>query len=163
MRLSATEVADGRFLGVQRGPDGFVYYLEVSTLTGTWTNLCNGKSRVEQVKGLVGEDQTITDSGDGALTISNLSPSRVAVYGPGGQLTYRAAGVATYRFLIDDNRTPQDPTDDSFLAYLGVLSRHGLDDTAGLCEEVAAALRVSQRRPQHSNSIRGTKRYVHKR
>ncbi|MFL6163180.1 MAG: hypothetical protein ACJ74U_13230 [Jatrophihabitantaceae bacterium] len=145
MQLSGTEVADGRFLGVQRGPDGFVYYLEVSTHTMTWTNVANGKSMIQQAKGLYLKDQTITDNGDGTITIADLSSSRVSVYGPDGRLAYQVAGVATYAFLIDDNGTPLDPTDDTFLASLGVLSQHGLDNAPGseipgTCAEATALL-----------------------
>jgi hypothetical protein len=140
MQLSETDVADGQFLGVQRGPDGLVYYREISTYTTTWTNLANGKSMVQVVKGLRGKDQTITINGDGTLTDAILSPSRVSVFGPDGQLAYQGVGVVTYVFLLDDNGTPQDPTDDEFLAYLGAINQHGLDQTLGVCPEAEALL-----------------------
>jgi hypothetical protein len=140
MQLAQTQVVDGQFLGVQRGPNGLWYYREVSTYTTTWTNLANGKSMTEVVKGLIGKDQTIIDNGDGTLTDEVLSPSRVSVYGPDGRLAYQAAGNVTYIFLLDDNGTPQDPTDDNFLAYLGAVNAHGLDQTTGVCSEAAALL-----------------------
>jgi hypothetical protein len=140
MQLSEVQVADGQFLGVQRGPNGLFYYREVSTYTTTWTNLANGKSMVQVVKGLIGKDQTIIDNGDGTLTLYSLSPSRVSVHGPDGNLAFQAVGVVTYVFLIDDNGTPQDPTDDEFLAFLGAINAHGLDQTQGLCPEAEALL-----------------------
>ena len=43
-------------------------------------------------------------------------------------------GVAVYRFLIDDNGTPQDPSDDEFLAYLGMVKFAGRDTISPLCD-----------------------------
>ncbi len=134
LQLDGVEVADGRFLAVQRGPDGFVYSLEVSTHTRTFTNPDTGKYIVQVVKGLFGKDQTITDNGDGTLTIDSLSPSRVVDYDSSGNVIGAADGVAIYRFLIDDNGTPQDSSDDEFLDYLGIVKLAGHDTHPPLCD-----------------------------
>jgi hypothetical protein len=134
LQLDTVEVVDGRFLGVQRGPDGLVYFLEVSTYTRTFTNPDTGKYFVQVVKGLVGKDQTITDNGDGTLTIDSLSPSRVVDYDSSGNVIGVADGVAVYRILIDDNGTPQDPTDDEFLDFLGIVKEVGHTTRPPLCD-----------------------------
>jgi hypothetical protein len=134
LQLDTVEVVDGRFLGVQRGPDGFVYFLEVATYTRTFTNPDTGKYFVQVVKGLVSKDQTITDNGDGTLTIDNLSPSRVVDYDSSGNVIGVVDGVGVFRFLIDDNGTPQDPSDDEFLDFLGIVKFAGLMTRPPLCD-----------------------------
>jgi len=75
----------------------------------TVTDPDTGLSLTTRNWGLVGKDQTITDNGDGTLTIRVLSPAPVAIYAPDGHMLSHFTGSITYVLLIDDGGTPGTP------------------------------------------------------
>jgi hypothetical protein len=124
---------DGRFLGVRHG-NGLWYYSEFWDSVTTFTNPDTGLSLTTRNWGLVGKDQTITDNGDGTLTIRVLSPAPVAIYAPDGHMLSHFTGSITYVLLIDDGGTPGDPGDDEFLDFLGAEDAHGHLGDPGICD-----------------------------
>ena len=132
--LDVHNVIDGRYLGVQRGKDRLWYYAEQWNHIVTYTNPATGLALTSENVGLATKDQTITDNGDGTVTIRVLSPAPVRVHAPDGHMVSHFSGLAIYRFLYDDAGTPQDPNDDEFLEFLGVDALHGHNDDRGICD-----------------------------
>jgi hypothetical protein len=59
-----------------------------------------------------------TDNGDGTLTVLFLATGNDVTYGPDGKAIARNPGQVRFEVLIDHNGTPNDPSDDEFLAFL---------------------------------------------
>jgi hypothetical protein len=105
---------------VPHGPDGLVYFLQHGTETDVFTNLANDKS-VTAFLNVIEKDQRVTDNGDGTLTILVLATGNAVLYGEDGKAIARDPGQIRFEILIDDGGTPNDPSDDEFLAFLGVV------------------------------------------
>lgn len=120
--------AKGSFLLVRRG-DGFAYAATRFRATDVWTNTRNGKALTITVVGQ-DRDHKITDNGDGTLTIEVAFPGVQKVYGPDGTRLFMDTGTAKGEILIDHGGTPFDPSDDKFLAFLGLTANPGKSDTA---------------------------------
>ena len=65
------------------------------------------------------KDLKVTDNGDGTLTILVLGTGNFVVYDHDGKAIARNPGQVRFEILIDDGGTPQDPSDDEFLEFLG--------------------------------------------
>ena len=104
-------VTDGVFAGTRRGSDGLVYYTSTEHTTGTLTNVDNGKSLRDEVDG-VSRDLSVTDNGDGTLTIVFLETGEDRWYGSGPQFLFTNPGQSRFEMVIPDNGTPGDPSDD---------------------------------------------------
>jgi hypothetical protein len=63
----------------------------------------------------------ITDNGDGTITILVLATGNAVLYGEDGKALARNPGQIRFEILIDTAGTPSDPSDDEFLAFLGVV------------------------------------------
>lgn len=107
----AVDVA-GSFLFNQRGSSPFPYYRESlhgSVVTtnlatgGTYTNVFTASSR----------DHTITDNGDGTITITVFASGGSRYYDTDGKLVLKDPGQVRFAFDIDYNGTPGDPSDDT--------------------------------------------------
>ena len=122
---------------VPHGPDGLVYFLQHGTRTEVITNLANGKS-VSSVANGVEKDLHIRDNGDGTLTILILATGNAVVYGPDGKAIARNPGQVRIEALIDHGGTPNDPSDDEFLAFRLVKGSTGRSDD--FCEAAVPAL-----------------------
>ena len=118
---------------VPHGPDGLVYFLQHGTETDVFTNLANGKS-VTGVLNVIEKDKRVTDNGDGTLTILILATGNAVLYGEDGKAIARDPGQIRFEILIDDGGTPADPSDDEFLAFLGVVK-----DSTGRTDDFCAA------------------------
>lgn len=68
----------------------------------------------------VEKDMTITDNGDGTLTILVLATGNATVFGPDGKVIARNPGQIRFEVLIDHGGTIADPFDDEFVGFLGV-------------------------------------------
>lgn len=123
---------------VPHGPDGLAYFLQHGTRTEVLTNLANGKS-VSSVANVIEKDQRVTDNGDGTLTILILATGNAVLYGEDGKAIARNPGQLRFEILVNHGGTPTDPSDDEFLAYLGVVkgSTGRSDD---FCEAAVDAL-----------------------
>jgi hypothetical protein len=131
-------VLDIRVHVVPHGPDRLAYFLQHGTRTEVLTNLATGKS-VTSLANVIEKDQRVTDNGDGTLTILILATGNAVLYGEDGKAIARNPGQIRFEILIDDGGTPNDPSDDEFLADLGVVkgSTGRSDD---FCEAAVPAL-----------------------
>ncbi len=138
LTVDGTFVEDGTLLVVAHGPNGLAYFLEHIDATFTFTNRANGKT-VTLTSRVVKKDLRVTDNGDGTQTILILVTGNDVLYGPDGKAIGRNPGQIRFEILVDDAGTPTDPSDDVFLADLGVVkgSTGRSDD---FCETTVAAL-----------------------
>jgi hypothetical protein len=136
--VQGDQVVDGRFLFNPHGPDGLAYGHENVHVTIVYTNLANGNT-VTSVERVLFKDLRVTDNGDGTLTILILSTGFATVYGPDGTAIARNPGQIRLEFLIDHAGTPTDPSDDEFLANLGVV-KGSTGRTDDFCEAVVPVL-----------------------
>jgi hypothetical protein len=113
-------VVDGRVHAVPHGPDGLPHFGVHFVRTDVFTNLANDKS-VTGVLNEIDKDLRVTDNGDGTLTIIVLATGNFVLYGEDGKAIARDPGQTRFEILIDHGGTPTDPSDDEFLAFLGVV------------------------------------------
>ena len=112
-------VADGRHVKT-KGRDGLPYFLEHLHEVGVMTNLANGNT-VTQTSRVLDQDMTVTDNGDGTLTILAKGTGNDVLYGSNGEVLARNPGQTRVEILIDHGGTPTDPEDGKFLEFLGVV------------------------------------------
>ena len=131
-------VLDGTVHAVPHGQDGLPYFGAHFVRTDVYTNLANDKS-FTAVTNAIEKDLRVTDNGDGTLTILVLSTGNAVLYGEDGKAIARNPGQIRFEILIDHGGTPTDPSDDEFLAFLGVVkgSTGRSDD---FCEAAVPAL-----------------------
>ena len=131
-------VTDGSLLVGAHGPDGLAYFLEHLTVNVVYTNRANGKAVTLTVV-RVTHDLRVTDNGDGTLTILVLATGNDVYYGQDGKAIGRNPGQIRFEILVDHSGTPTDPSDDEFLADLGIVkgSTGRSDD---FCEAAVPAL-----------------------
>jgi hypothetical protein len=120
LTVEAAFVTDGRVHAVQHGRQEAPYFVEHVKRTEVYTNLANDKS-VTAVVNAMTKDLRITDNGDGTITILVLATGNAVLYGEDGKALGRDPGQIRYEILIDTAGTPSDPSDDEFLAFLGVV------------------------------------------
>jgi hypothetical protein len=130
LTLQIDSVFDGSFLVNAHGPHGLVYGGARIHGTQTYTNLANGETLTIVSDGQ-DRDQRVTDNGDGTLTITVARPGRAFVVGPDGEVLFIDAGTVWFQILIDHAGTPNDPSDDAFIEFLGIVRQVGRTDTAG--------------------------------
>ena len=76
---------------------------------------------------------------DGTLTILVMGTGNAVAYNEDGKAIARNPGQIRFELLIDNGGTPQDPSDDEFLADLGVVfGSTGRNDD--FCEAVVPGL-----------------------
>jgi len=131
-------VLDGSVHAVPHGPDGLDYFLQHLTETDVFTNLANDKS-VTFVNDVTEKDLRVTDNGDGTLTILILATGNAVLYGEDGKAIARNPGQTRFEILIDHGGTPTDPSDDEFLAFLGVV-KGSTGRSDAFCEAAVPAL-----------------------
>lgn len=138
LTVQLDSVVDGRFLLNRHGPEGLAYVLESIRLADTWTNLENGNTISVRERTML-KDQRVTDNGDGTLTILVLGTGNFTVYGQDGKAIARNPGQVRFEILVDDGGTPDDPFDDEFIEFLGLVKGStGRNDD--FCEAAVAAL-----------------------
>jgi hypothetical protein len=129
----------GMFLLNAHGPDGLAYGMEHVHGTTSATNLANDRTFTE-VFTFANKDLTVTDNGDGTLTIVGTSSGSHRVIGPDGQLLFMEAGRMMFQFMVYTNGTPTDPTDDEEVAgsFTVLRSFTGQNDLEGrdYCDDV---------------------------
>lgn len=131
-------VLDLRVHVVPHGRDRLQYFLQHGIRPEVLTNPANGKSLTSVAK-VIEKDLRVTDNGDGTLTILILATGNAVLYGENGKAIARSPGQIRFEILIDHGGTPNDPSDDEFLADLGVVkgSTGRSDD---FCEAAVPAL-----------------------
>ena len=131
-------VFDGRVQAVPHGRDRLAYFLEHGKVTQVFTNPATDKS-VTAVARFTEKDLRVTDNGDGTLTILVLVTGNGVVYGEDGKAIARNPGQVRFEILVDHGGTPADPSDDEFLAFLGVV-KESTGRTDDFCAAVVPAL-----------------------
>ena len=120
----------GAFLFNAHGPEGLAYGSEKLHVTQSITNLANDRTFTEVSNGL-SKDLKVTDNRDGTLTILVLATGSHKVYA-NGEFLFSDPGQVRFELLIDHAGTPTDPTDDEFIAFLGVVKEStGRNDLEG--------------------------------
>jgi hypothetical protein len=110
----------GTLLLNSHGPDGLAYGVETLHGTESYTNLANDRT-LTTVYNVPSKDLTVTDNGDGTLTVIAMTTGSVKVYDPEGELLFIDSGQMRVKLLIDDGGTPRDPSDDQVSADLGTV------------------------------------------
>ena len=138
LTVELARVLDGRVQAVPHGRDRLAYFLEHGKATDVYTNPANDKS-ITAVTKFIEKDLRVTDNGDGTLTITVLATGNGVVYGEDGKAIARNPGQVRFRFVVDHGGTPADPSDDVFLADLGMVKGStGRNDD--FCEAAVPAL-----------------------
>jgi hypothetical protein len=130
-------VVEGRFRVNTKGKDGLVYFDEHLDVTNTLTNVDNGNSVTEHSR-VLNKDLSVTDNGDGTLTVILLSTGNSTVYDASGKAIGRNPGQIRIEFVVDHNGTPDFPPDDILLSETLVKGSTGRSDD--FCEVVVPAL-----------------------
>jgi hypothetical protein len=120
LTVALSGTADGSYLDNSHGRDGLVYSRESSRTDAIYTDVDNG-AWVRVVSTGTGHDLQVTDNGDGTLTLTGFGAGNSVMYDSDGNVIAHDPGMTRVQFLIDDNDTPADPSDDEFLEFLGVV------------------------------------------
>ena len=96
---------------------GFPLFQGTGNATVTWTNPENGRSMVNQFRGLNFKDLSAIDNGDGTLTLRTAvagMPERISM--PDGTKVTMDVGRVVFVNVIDYNGTPTDVDDDVLIS-----------------------------------------------
>ena len=94
-------VVDGQFKVNARSPGKFDYYQEHVSVTTVFTDQATGQTATDIQPNTVGKDQSITDNGDGTLTIIVLLTGGARTYGDDGSLIASNSGQVRFRDTVD--------------------------------------------------------------
>ena len=121
----------GSYLGVARGRNRLVHFRDSVRGTEAWTNMETGKSfTLEFTRN--SRDLTVTDNGDGTLTIIVQASGRDRWYDGDGRVVLRDPGLARWEIVVNHAGTPTDPFDDTFVDFVGIVKGStGRNDTQG--------------------------------
>ena len=129
-------VVEGRFRAVTHGND-LVYFDEHVDVTNILTNVDNGNSVTEHNL-VLNKDLSVTDNGDGTLTVILLSTGNSTIYDASGKAIGRNPGQIRIEFVVDHAGTPEFPPDDILLSETVIKGSTGRSDD--FCEVVVPAL-----------------------
>jgi hypothetical protein len=130
-------VVDGRSSTTPRGADRLPYYREHVRVTDTWTNVRTGES-VTVETAYRGGAHRVTNNGDGTLTVVVQNTNNTFYYDADGDVIGHDAGLFRFELLFDHGGTPDDPSDDEVLAFVGVHKNVGRNDD--FCTTLVEAL-----------------------
>ena len=94
-------VADVRYQVNTRGRDGEGYYLEHVRMRTVLTDLATGQTATDIQPNTLSKDQSITDNGDGTLTIVFLGTGGARLYGDDGRIIAKNSGQVRFRIVVD--------------------------------------------------------------
>jgi hypothetical protein len=97
---------------VQRGPHLFPYFRQHAAGSVVTTNTATGGT-FTNVFASNSQDHTITNNGDGTITITTYAAGGSRYYDQFGKLVLKDPGSFRFAVDIDYNGTPGDPSDDS--------------------------------------------------
>ena len=121
----------GSYVLGNRGQGGFARLTEHRHGTVVYTNLATGGTFTEVFR-VNSNDLRVVDNGDGTLTITVLATGSDKYYDRSGKLVLANPGQVRFQLLVDHAGTPTDPSDDVFLADLGLIKGStGRNDTDG--------------------------------
>lgn len=134
------EVTDvsGSFLFNQRRPGSLPHSQENVRGSVTWTNL-DTDGTFTNVFTAARQDHTVTDNGDGTITIDQYAAGGSRFYDQFGKLVLLDPGSIRFAFEVDLNGTPDDFSDDFMVdgSFRVVRESTGRTDTTGdFCEDL---------------------------
>jgi hypothetical protein len=109
-------------------------FMEQVRGTAVDTNVANGKAISGRFHTLT-KALHATDNGDGTSTVLFLATGNDVTYGPDGKAIARNPGQIRFNVLIDNNDTPNDPSDDEFIAMLDIVK-----ESTGRSDDFCAAV-----------------------
>jgi hypothetical protein len=127
----------GRARIVVKGPDELPYEYDWERYVDTWTNPANGRI-VTVVGAFQGGVHTIVDNGDGTTTLVIKNTGTNDYYDMAGNKIGHDAGQAVFSLLFGNAGTPDDLSDDSFLAFLGFDKSTGTPNA--FCPSIVAGI-----------------------
>ena len=92
---------DGRYQVNTRKPGTVGYYLEHVSVVNVFTDQATGQTATDIQPNTVGKDQSITDNGDGTLTIVVLLTGGARTYGDDGKLIASNSGQVRFENVVD--------------------------------------------------------------
>ena len=92
---------DGRFQVNDRGPGGFDYFVEKTTVVQVFTDQATGQQITDIQPNTIEKDLSITDNGDGTITIIVLLTGGQRTYGDDGKLIARNSGQIRLEIVYD--------------------------------------------------------------
>ncbi|HEU0041107.1 MAG TPA: hypothetical protein VFQ15_02035 [Jiangellaceae bacterium] len=119
----------GSTLAVHHG-DGLAYFGLHVRLSATYTNLDTGRF-LSQSLVANSNDLTITDNGDGTITITAQDRVHSTWYDDAGNKLFSDSGMSRFQFIVDTAGTPGNPDDDVFVEDLGLIKQAGHFETDG--------------------------------
>ena len=92
---------DGRYQINTRKPGSLGYYLENVSVVNVFTDQATGQTATDIQPNTLGKDLSITDNGDGTLTIVVLLTGGARTYGDDGSLIARNSGQVRFENVVD--------------------------------------------------------------
>lgn len=125
LTVQVTGEITGHAMVVQRGRERLPYYMEVTRFETSHARLdADGNvvraGAVTGVERVLNKDLKVVDNGDGTLTARVLATGNATYYDSDGAVIARNPGQVRFSLLFDHGGTPTDPSDDTFLANLGI-------------------------------------------
>ena len=128
----------GNLVFVDRGRSGLPHFSSTWHETVVFTNPETGLTYTGVSHGS-DRDATVTDNGDGTLSIVVQVAGVSKWYGAAGTLLYIDSGMQSFELAVDHAGTPSDPYDDGWVTFVGdVVELTGRGDTLGrdFCEDL---------------------------
>ncbi len=92
---------DGRYRVNTRKPGTVPYYLENVRVVNVFTDQASGQTATDIQPNTLGKDLSITDNGDGTLTIVVLLTGGARTYGDDGKLIASNSGQVRFENVVD--------------------------------------------------------------
>jgi hypothetical protein len=135
LTIQVDTVVNGRFRVIERG-SGDPYFSEVIRVSQVFTNPETG-AFVTARENTISKDLSIERDGD-ILTIVVLATGNATLFDADGTAIARNPGQVRFEFVIDDNGTPDDFSDDEELSFEVIKPSTGRSDD--FCEAVVGAI-----------------------
>lgn len=121
----------GNLVFVDRGRSGLPHFSSTWHDTSVYTHPETGLAYTGVFNGS-NRDATVTDNGDGTLSILVQIAGVTKWYDAAGKLLYIDSGMQSFELLVDHAGTPSDPYDDGEATFVGdVVPLTGRNDTVG--------------------------------
>ena len=121
----------GNVVFVDRGASGLPHFSSTWHETSVFTNAETGLTYTGTFDGS-NRDATVTDNGDGTLSIVVQIAGVSKWYDAAGKVLYIDSGMQSFELLVDHAGTPEDPYDDGEAIFVGeVVGLTGRSDTVG--------------------------------
>lgn len=137
LTVQLERTADVRGSAHARGPDGLIYFTEHIVFEEVLTEVVNGVPvgpSLRVVERSMSKDLSVTDNGDGTLTVLVLATGASTLYDSTGKAIARNPGQVRFELLIDHGGTPTNPEDDEELDFTLVKESTGRSDD--YCEAI---------------------------